>query len=190
MISRSADIIWQPLHTPSANVSGRAKNALKSSRRREWNRIDFAQPSPAPSTSPYEKPPHTTRPRKSSRLQATFEQIGHVHVVRGEAGAMERRRHLDVTVDALLAQDRDLRPRALRDVRRRDVLLRLERQSDVQARVVGLDRSGELLARALRIVAQLDHAEARLGPRAAQRGARFVQHDLAARANRPRDPRS
>ena len=82
MSSRSADIIWQPLQTPSENVSGRAKNALNASRSREWNRIDFAQPSPAPSTSPYEKPPHTTRPRKSSRLEAPCEQIGHVHVVR------------------------------------------------------------------------------------------------------------
>ena len=33
--SFSAAIIWQPLHTPNAKVSGRAKNAANSSRARE-----------------------------------------------------------------------------------------------------------------------------------------------------------
>ena len=50
--SRRLLIIWQPLQTPSAKVSPRAKNAANSSRARALNRIDFAQPSPAPSTSP------------------------------------------------------------------------------------------------------------------------------------------
>ena len=45
-----------------------------------------------------------------------------MHVDRGEAGAVERRRHLDLAVDALLAQDRDARARAARDERRGDVL--------------------------------------------------------------------
>ena len=67
MISLSAAIIWQPLHTPSANVSRRSKNAANMSRARPLNRIDFAHPSPAPSTSPYEKPPHAARPRKLDR---------------------------------------------------------------------------------------------------------------------------
>ena len=35
-----------------------------------------------------------------------------MHVDRRETGAIERRRHLDLAVDALLAQDRDRRPRA------------------------------------------------------------------------------
>src|SRR5207253_10323550 len=50
-------IIWQPLQTPSAKVLALAKNAAKSSRARALNRIDLAQPSPAPSTSPSENPP-------------------------------------------------------------------------------------------------------------------------------------
>src|SRR5690606_40949725 len=41
-------IIWQPLHTPRAKLSLRAKKALKLSRARALNRIDLAQPSPAP----------------------------------------------------------------------------------------------------------------------------------------------
>ncbi len=48
----SAAIIWQPLHTPSVKVSARSKKRANSSRVRAWNRMDLAQPSPAPSTSP------------------------------------------------------------------------------------------------------------------------------------------
>ena len=46
------DIIWQPLQTPKDKVSGRLKNAANSSRTLLLNKIDFAQPSPAPNTSP------------------------------------------------------------------------------------------------------------------------------------------
>src|ERR1700754_3234463 len=59
-------IIWQPLQMPSANVSSRAKNAANISASCALKRIVFAQPSPAPSTSPYEKPPHATAPAKSA----------------------------------------------------------------------------------------------------------------------------
>ena len=48
----SAESIWQPLQTPSVNVSGRSKKAANCSRRLALNRTDLAQPSPAPSTSP------------------------------------------------------------------------------------------------------------------------------------------
>ena len=170
MSSRSADIIWQPLHTPSENVSGRAKNALKRSRsaRVEQDRL---------------RPAFAGAEHVAVREAAAHDQAAEVVEAAGvrsnrsvmctsygdEAGAMERRRHLDVTVDALLAQDRDLRPRALGDVRRGDVLLRLERQP----RRSDPDRSGSIAAANCSrahcgIVAQLDHAEARLGPRAAQ----------------------
>ncbi|MNN11062.1 hypothetical protein D3C81_1240030 [compost metagenome] len=52
MMSLSWLIIWQPLHTPSAKVSGRAKNAANASRSAGRSRMDVAQPRPAPSTSP------------------------------------------------------------------------------------------------------------------------------------------
>src|SRR6202161_2900233 len=61
-------IIWQPLQMPSANVSLRPKNAANMSASCELKRIVFAQPSPAPSTSPYEKPPHATAPAKSASV--------------------------------------------------------------------------------------------------------------------------
>ena len=52
IIVASAAIIWQPLQTPSAKLSERAKNAANWSASRSLNRIDRAQPSPAPSVSP------------------------------------------------------------------------------------------------------------------------------------------
>ena len=52
MIGASAAIIWQPLHTPSAKVSPRSKKAANCSASAGLNRIDRAQPSPAPSVSP------------------------------------------------------------------------------------------------------------------------------------------
>ena len=57
-----------------------------------------------------------------------------MHVVRVEARAVERGRHLDLSVDALLAQDRDPRARARGDVRRRDVVVRVEREPRRQFR--------------------------------------------------------
>ncbi len=68
IIDARLDIIWQPLQMPSANVSGRAKNAANMSASLSLKRIVFAQPSPAPSTSPYEKPPHATAPAKSASV--------------------------------------------------------------------------------------------------------------------------
>ena len=52
--------IWQPLQTPRVSVSGRAKKAPKASESCGLNRMVRAQPAPAPSTSPYEKPPQAT----------------------------------------------------------------------------------------------------------------------------------
>ncbi len=52
IIGASAASIWQPLHTPSAKVSLRAKNAAKPCSSAGLKRMLRAQPSPAPSTSP------------------------------------------------------------------------------------------------------------------------------------------
>ena len=48
----SAAIIWQPLHTPRAKVSLRAKKAANCADSCSLKRIERAQPSPAPSVSP------------------------------------------------------------------------------------------------------------------------------------------
>ena len=53
--------------TPSENVTVRRKNVSNTSRAVSLKRMLFAHPSPAPSTSPYEKPPQATRPRNDVR---------------------------------------------------------------------------------------------------------------------------
>src|SRR5690606_1944698 len=58
---------------------------------------------------------------KIGETSATRDEIGHVDVVRFEARAVERRRHLDLTVHALLAQDRHFGSRALGNEGRCDV---------------------------------------------------------------------
>ncbi len=52
IIGASAAIIWQPLQTPRASVSGRRKKAANCSARTGLNITERAQPSPAPSVSP------------------------------------------------------------------------------------------------------------------------------------------
>ena len=52
MMSASSANIWQPLQTPSANVSDRAKKASNWSLSAALKVIERAQPIPAPSVSP------------------------------------------------------------------------------------------------------------------------------------------
>ena len=52
MMGDSAASIWQPLHTPSAKVSLRPKNASNCCASTALNITERAQPSPAPSVSP------------------------------------------------------------------------------------------------------------------------------------------
>ena len=91
-----------------------------------------------------------------------------------EAGAVERRGHLDLAVDALLAQDGHLRPRAAGDERRRDVLRRIEGQAPARCR----DRT----RRARRCVLLLGAAP---GRRAAAASARWFRSTRG--AGRPRE---
>src|SRR5690606_389427 len=93
---------------------------------------------------------------------AAGDQVAHVHVERLEAGAVERGGHLDLAVDALLAQDRDLRTRAADvdgtgDERRRDVLGRVEHEFGAQPRGGEVARRHALLVGALGVVAQALH---------------------------------
>mmetsp|Transcript_39813 Transcript_39813/g.71322 ORF Transcript_39813/g.71322 Transcript_39813/m.71322 type:complete len:217 (+) Transcript_39813:187-837(+) len=68
MSSLMLDIIWQPLQIPRANFDVSVKNALNCWRTSGLYRMHFAHPSPAPSTSPYEKPPQATTPRNPSSV--------------------------------------------------------------------------------------------------------------------------
>jgi hypothetical protein len=59
---------------------------------------------------------------------AAGEDVAHVHVDGGKAGAIESRGHFDVAVDALFAQDRHARARAAVDHWRRDIVAGVEAQ--------------------------------------------------------------
>ena len=69
------------------------------------------------------EPAARRQPLERGEIDAAGQHVAHVHVERVEPGARERRRHLVLAVDALLAQHGDARPRARRDERRRHVVV-------------------------------------------------------------------
>ena len=97
---------------------------------------------------------------ESRQRGAAGDQVGHVDVHRLEAGAVERRRHLDMAVHALLPKNCDTGANA---GRRSDVFL-LKSQMHREARILGIDDAVELLPRACRVVAQRLHAPRGLAP--------------------------
>ena len=114
-------------------------------------------------------------------------QVAHVHVEGVEAGLRHRVAHLDLRVDALLAQDGELRPRVV-DERRGDVLGRVEAQVQVQAGVVRRAGRGVLGVGAGRVVALRGDAPAHLVPGLVQLAQRRAEHAPWRRA-RPRPRR-
>ena len=93
-----------------------------------------------------------------------------MHVVRLEAGAVERRGHLALAVDALLAQHGDLRPAGARS--RAPLGRQRKRQLGAEAGILRVEHRIERLARALRIVAQRLHPVGELRPLAPELDAR------------------
>ncbi len=91
-----------------------------------------------------------------------------MHVDRVKPGERERRRHLDVPVHALLAQHGDARLSG--PFGRGDLLVRIVRQVEGQARVRLVQTVVVLLPRRDRIVPQSLHAVGRLAPGAPQPG--------------------
>ncbi len=124
------------------------------------------------------------RIEKSKRYSAR-DQVAHVHVVRVETGAVERRSHLDVAVDALFAQHGDFRARPRCNAGCSGIVALVERQHRRKAGVAFVLYSIELLLRGLRIVAQPLQRMRRGGPRPMQIDARLIEQDrtLACDAN-------
>jgi hypothetical protein len=106
--------------------------------------------------------------------------VAHVDVDRGKAGGVERGGHLDLAVDALLAQHRDARALAGRNEGRGDIGIDIEARRVAQAGIAGVGVLGELLLGARRVVAQLRHFVAGARPGALQLGARLVENHLVA----------
>ena len=103
-----------------------------------------------------------------------------MHVDRRETGAIEGRRHFQLTVDALLAQDRHAWTRADSHERRGDVCGRIVRQRHCQPLVVGIEQTIVFLLRAFRVVTQRLHAITRFRPGAMQIDTRLANEHLAA----------
>jgi hypothetical protein len=136
----SADIIWQPLQTPSEKLSGRAKNAANCSRSAGLNRIDLAQPSPAPSTSPYENPPHATTPlKRSSVVRPAIRSVMCTSL--GRKPARSNAAAISSWLLTPCSRRIAISGRApLQDVRCGDVLGRIVRQRGKQAGILGIER--------------------------------------------------
>ncbi len=107
---------------------------------------------------------------------ATRGEVAHVHVVGIEPGAIERGRHFHVAIHTLLAQDRDLGPRAGRDERRGDVAIGIEGQVRREAGIIGVEDARVLFVRDDGIVAQPLHRVGRRRPRAVKVDPRLVEH--------------
>ena len=98
-----------------------------------------------------------------------------MHVDGIKAGTMERCRHFNVRVYALLAQHRDLRTRAGGNIRRRDILIDIEGELHVEARIGIVGFRLVLLVGALRVIAQTLHLPGGFRPPHAQRCAAFAE---------------
>ena len=108
--------------------------------------------------------------------------VAHVHVERGESRALECGGHLDLSVDALLAQDGDPRTGAGGDhrcCRAGHVWARIECQMRRHPRVFGVENAIVFLLRGDRVVTQRLHPEGRRRPGAVQIHACFVEQRLA-----------
>ena len=103
-----------------------------------------------------------------------------MYVDRFETGGLERVGHLDMTVDALLAQDRNPRT-CCADDRWRGV--QAETQVLAQARIGRIGQRFEGLARAVGVVAQRRDLVAGLRPDALQFDAAGIEHDAATAAD-------
>ena len=120
---------------------------------------------------------------ESGQRAAARDDVAHVHVVGVEAGTVERCRHLDMPVDALLAQDRD-RADARRVAMNGAAMSsrRVEREARIETRLGCIEDAIELLVRGVGIVTHPLQRMRRRRPRAMQIDSQFVDHgDAGAR---------
>ena len=107
------------------------------------------------------------------------QQVAHVDVDGVKARAVEGGRHLNVGVNALLAQHGHFWTRTGRNVRRGDVFVDVEGELHVQARIVVVRLRVVFLIGAFRIVTQALHLPGGFRPPHTQRGAAFAEHRVA-----------
>ena len=111
------------------------------------------------------------------------QQIAHVDVDSVKARAVEGSRHLNVGVNALLAQHRHFRTRTGRNVRRGDVFVDVEGELHVQAWILIIGLRVVLLIGTFRVITQALHLPGGFRPPHAQRGAAFAEHGVTVSFN-------
>ena len=133
-VRRSRDQLGEIAHHLAAVANAECERVATREKRREFvagPRIEQNRLGPAFTGAQYIAIGKTSAGDDTAEIgerPAAGEDIGHVNVDSGETRAIERRGHLDLTVDALLAQDRDLRARIRSDKRRGNVLPEIECQ--------------------------------------------------------------
>ncbi|MNE62912.1 hypothetical protein D3C80_1582290 [compost metagenome] len=106
-----------------------------------------------------------------------------MHVDSIKARTVERCRHFNVGVHALLTQNSDLRTRTGRNIRSRNILVDIERELHVQARIVIVGFRLMLLVSAFWVITQALHLPGGFSPPHAQRRAAFAEHRMTVRFN-------
>ena len=89
---------------------------------------------------------------------AAGDDVAHVHIDGIKAGTIKGRRHFNLAVNALLAQNRKLRSRSHANKGRGDVISRVVGKLRVQPRIEHIEHAVVFFLGALRIVAQALHA--------------------------------
>ena len=107
------------------------------------------------------------------------QQVAHVDVDSVKARAMEGSRHLNVGVNALLAQHGYFWTRACRNVRCSDIFVDIKGELHVQARILVIRFRVMLLIGTFRVITQALHLPGGFCPPHAQRGAAFAEHRVA-----------
>src|SRR5207248_10260922 len=106
--------------------------------------------------------------------------VAHVHVMRSESCTIECSGHLDLPVDALLAQNRDRRSRACCNEWRSDILAAIEAQLRRKTWIVDIRNARMLLTGGDGIITQALQRVRCRRPCAMQVHSRFVEQDRAA----------
>ena len=122
------------------------------------------------------------------QLDTAGQDVAHVHIDGFETGPVEGRRHLNLTIDALLAQDRDPWTLAAGDEGSGDILVRVVSQFREQHRAREILLFALFLFGAIRVVAQLLHVVRCGRPAGAQGRQRFLEQLLIALLDTQMEP--
>ena len=128
------------------------------------------------------EPAAGSQPAERFQVEATAQDVAHVHIHRFEARTVKSRGHFDLAVHTLLTQDGHTWPGAPTDKGCCQILIWVERQAKRNTRIRLVAAGLMLLAGAARIVTQGLHGKGGLGPHPTQVGAGVLDQSLIAAA--------